>query len=634
MELISFRVQNFRSIVDSGWIDFSKDGVTVLVGQNESGKTSILQALACALGGVAITPDDKRIDSSDPKFHLRVSTQRSTLIKNGSFDQSNDILGLEFLDKYLDSKKALMELKLWRTAKPDSNLLTELHYVLSDASEFDAALDVLRLETSVMSPSSQSTPDPSATSTPTAPTATTIKNKAPAAPTGTEEEEEDEEEVVDSATIATAIYYALPHAVLFSAESGLLPNSVDLDEKNKPSGPGSVAAMNYLTIAEIDLQKLAEGDGRYRQNILNKANQRVSEDFAKFWSQVIGSKSRLSLKCSFEYYPASAGTKAGRPFLEFWISDGSTQLYPKQRSQGVRWFVSFYLQLRATEKRRSSRLFLLDEPGANLHDKAQEDVLKLIDQLRKEIPIVYSTHSPKMIEYEKIFRIRAIQRDNQHEDSPTVIIDAQHLGTASSDTLSPLLGAMGSDMSQQSVIKKKRNVLLEEISGYYYLKAFWNLLKRKEEAHFIAATGVNKIPLLANMFLGWGIDFVVAVDDDKQGREVFNQLKKDLCGDDSERAKNLLLKLPECTSIEEAFSTADFKKFVLRDESAQVESGNSEYLKSAQISKPVTALAFMLSVNEGNIKAENLDKETTTKIQKIVDAIVDLLKLHDTPKKG
>lgn len=633
MELISFRVQNFRSIVDSGWIDFSRDGVTVLVGQNESGKTSILQALACTLGGVPITPDDKRIDSSDPKFYIRVNIQFQDLLKSKSLSDLDDDLGLGFLDKYLTSKKGIVELEFWRTAKSDSNSLTELHFILSDAPDFNAALDALRIEQSDTPQSSQNTLDTSSTNTEIVATISPTKNGPPARPSPTEEEEEDEEQI-DSETVASVIYESLPYAVLFSAESGLLPNSVDLDEKNKPSGPGSVAANNYLTIAEIDLPKLAEGDGRYRQNILNKANQRVSDDFAKFWSQVIGSKSRLSLKCSFEYYPASAGTKAGKPFLEFWIADGSTQLYPKQRSQGVRWFVSFYLQLRATEKRRSSRLFLLDEPGANLHDKAQEDVLRLIDQLRKEIPIIYSTHSPKMIEYEKIFRIRAIQRDSQHEDSPTVVIDAQHLGTASSDTLSPLLGAMGSDMSQQSVIKKKRNVLLEEISGYYYLKAFWNLQKRKEEAHFIAATGVNKIPLLANMFLGWGIGFVVAVDDDKQGREVFNQLKKDLCGDDPERAKNLLLKLPECTSIEEAFSTADFKKFVLKDETAQVENGNSEYLKSAHVSKPVTALAFMLSVNNGSVTAENLDNETNTKIKKIVDAIVDLLKLHDTSQKG
>lgn len=624
MELISFRVQNFRSIVDSGWVDFSRDGVTVLVGQNESGKTSLLQALACALGGVAVSSDDKRIDSPDPRFYVRAKVQSPELIEHGLFDELDDAIGIEFLKKYVQSREGIIELQLWRTAKDNSSSLSELEYELSDASDFDTGLNLLRPVTLDSHLHDQITLDPNT------PALQITTSSDPATTVAITEEEE---ELINSTIVAAAIYAAMPYAVLFSAESGLLPNSVDLDEKNNPSGSGSVAAKNYLTIAEIDLPKLAEGDGRYRQNILNKANQRVSDDFANFWSQIIGSKSRLSLKCSFEYYPASAGSNTGKPYLEFWIADGSTQLYPKQRSQGVRWFVSFYLQLRATEKRRSSRLFLLDEPGANLHDKAQEDVLKLIDQLRKEIPIVYSTHSPKMIEYEKIFRIRAIQRDGQHEDSPTVVIDAQHLGTASSDTLSPLLGAMGSDMSQQSVIKKKCNVLLEEISGYYYLTAFWNLLKRKEEVYFIAATGVNKIPLLVNMFLGWGIDFIVAIDDDKQGREVFNQLKKDLCGDDSQKAKRLLLKIPECTSIEEAFSTLDFKKFVLEDETAQLKNGNSEYLRAAHVSKPVTALTFMLAVNSGKITSDDLEEETNTKITKIVDAIVDTLKLRDAPGK-
>ena len=68
--------------------------------------------------------------------------------------------------------------------------------------------------------------------------------------------------------------------------------------------------------------------------------------------------------------------------------------------------------------------------------------------------------------------------------------------------------------------------------------------------------------MLANMFLGWGLDFLVAVDDDKQGREVFSQLKKDLFGDNDELARTRLLKIPGCTSIEEAFSKIDFKRLV------------------------------------------------------------------------
>lgn len=194
----------------------------------------------------------------------------------------------------------------------------------------------------------------------------------------------------------------------------------------------------------------------------------------------------------------------------FWITDGNTQLYPKQRSQGVRWFLSFYLQFKASEKSNAKRLFLLDEPGANLHSKAQADVLKVINKLAKQnaSTVIYSTHSPQMLEYPKLFRVHAVQRDGEQDDSPTVVIDAHRLGTASTDTLSPVLTAMGSDLSSHEVIKKENNVLLEEMSGYYYLTAFWKLTDTKTKAHFIAATGVNKIEMLANMFRGWGLDLL------------------------------------------------------------------------------------------------------------------------------
>ena len=159
----------------------------------------------------------------------------------------------------------------------------------------------------------------------------------------------------------------------------------------------------------------------------------------------------------------------------------------------------------------------MDEPGANLHSKAQGDVLKLINQLGKDTStVVYSTHSPQMLEYPKLFRVHAVQRDGDLDESPTRVIDAHRLGTASTDTLSPILTAMGADLSQHQVIRKTHNVLLEEMSGFYYLSSFWKLMAIETEAHFIAATGVNKIEALANMFRGWGLDYIVAMDDELQ----------------------------------------------------------------------------------------------------------------------
>jgi energy-coupling factor transporter ATP-binding protein EcfA2 len=269
---------------------------------------------------------------------------------------------------------------------------------------------------------------------------------------------------------------------------------------------------------------------------------------------------------------------------------------------------------------------LLDEPGANLHAKAQADVLKLINRLGKDTStVIYSTHSPQMLEYSKLFRVHAVQRSDELDDSPTVVIDAHRLGTASSDTLSPVLTAMGVDLSHQQVIRRDHNVLLEEMSGYYYLTSFWKLTKTKQEVHFIAATGVNKIEALANMFRGWGLDFIVAVDDDKQGREAYKSIKREMFGDDENLSSKKLLKLPDCPGIEDAFSKDDFKKYVLNEPDAKFTETNSEFLKSAGRSKPVLAFQFALAVDEGRVKWADFDKSTQGKMTSIVDALTSRL---------
>lgn len=218
-----------------------------------------------------------------------------------------------------------------------------------------------------------------------------------------------------------------------------------------------------------------------------------------------------------------------------------------------------------------------------------------------------------------------MQRNGEQDDSPSEIIDAHRLGTASTDTLSPVLSAMGVDLSNQQVIRKENNVLLEEMSGYYYLISFWRLVGETKQAHFIAATGVNKIEALANMFRGWGLDYIVAVDDDKQGREVYKSMKRELFGDDDSLASKKLVKLPGCIGIEDAFSTADFKKLVLVDDNANITGSNADYLKSAGRSKPVLAFQFSLKVESEEITMDNFDEITTAKIKAITDSIASRL---------
>ena len=80
MKLTAFRIRNFRSIVDTGWQNLSPDNITCLIGQNESGKTSVLEALKVFYSGI-ISEDVLRSDLSLPEVSCRFTIPEGWLLK-------------------------------------------------------------------------------------------------------------------------------------------------------------------------------------------------------------------------------------------------------------------------------------------------------------------------------------------------------------------------------------------------------------------------------------------------------------------------------------------------------------------------------------------------------------------------
>src|SRR5664279_1599715 len=80
MKLKAFRIKNFRSIVDTGWQNISPDNITCLIGQNESGKTSVLEGLKVFYTGI-ISEDVLRSDLTLPEVSCRFSIPKGWLIK-------------------------------------------------------------------------------------------------------------------------------------------------------------------------------------------------------------------------------------------------------------------------------------------------------------------------------------------------------------------------------------------------------------------------------------------------------------------------------------------------------------------------------------------------------------------------
>jgi AAA15 family ATPase/GTPase len=132
MRLKAFRIKNFRSILDTGWQNLSPDNVTCLIGQNESGKTSVLEALEAFHTGI-ISEDVLRSDLSLPEISCRFTISKGWLLQiteNPETELKELLTGLE-------------EVELIRTWIPD--LSSEITVGGTVSRYFDALEEKWRL---------------------------------------------------------------------------------------------------------------------------------------------------------------------------------------------------------------------------------------------------------------------------------------------------------------------------------------------------------------------------------------------------------------------------------------------------------------------------------------------------------
>ena len=89
MELTEARIQNYKCIDDSGWVDFER--VTCFVGKNESGKTAFLQALE-KLNPVDSTGDYNPLEEYPRRYYTRYKTRHEAdpdIVASARYDLSS-----------------------------------------------------------------------------------------------------------------------------------------------------------------------------------------------------------------------------------------------------------------------------------------------------------------------------------------------------------------------------------------------------------------------------------------------------------------------------------------------------------------------------------------------------------------
>jgi energy-coupling factor transporter ATP-binding protein EcfA2 len=279
------------------------------------------------------------------------------------------------------------------------------------------------------------------------------------------------------------------------------------------------------------------------------------------------------------------------------------------------------MELKASANINKKMVLLVDEPGISLHARAQEDVLKVFEDIKDKIQVIYTTHSPHLVEINKLHRVLAVQRDDLDSmRSTTRILDPLRLSAASPDTLTPLQSILGNPMAGEGFSLKKLNLIINDTGSFYIVNAIIHLMGYKGKISVIPSTNVSSMPLLCNILMGWGLEFAVLLFENEKENKIKGILKETIFKTDS-KSKDLIIRMPEkFHNSEDILSTLDFKNHILKTREGIIVA-NSEYVRDKEIPRNFIFSRFLSDVKAGLINISDFDEESIENFKLLIEQL-------------
>lgn len=304
-----------------------------------------------------------------------------------------------------------------------------------------------------------------------------------------------------------------------------------------------------------------ETNGRLSTNlrgVISNATRRLSREFNK-WYMDGASDVELDIGFDGRVLKLSVNNN-GMPGSVRW-SDANA---------GMRWYFSAFLEFQRALRYRNV-IILVDEPANHLHVNAQREALSLLQHLAKETRyVIYTTHSPFMIDSSRLCDVRAVVREgNVSAIRPITAVedvDCRH------EALTPVFHSIGCSLAVGLVPNAERtNVIVEGITDYLYLNAMMDVLgmKNANRFYFIPCQGAPSVPYVVPLFIGWGLPFKVLLDGDDEGANAYHRIKNEyghdvdvrcICYHNGRQIENLISAHDYGVVCGDSLDKTDFKK--------------------------------------------------------------------------
>lgn len=531
MKFVSLRIKNFKGIEDVT-IDLNRcfgNNIYTLIGLNESGKTTLLEAISY----ITTTAKDDELGLFDSKG-FEFLDKPSKLIPIGKLQNFNDNISVEAKISFeKGDKKQIID--YFRNTY-DQELMIEG--------------DNFNIEKRLVFENSELTKGPT--------TYWSVQLKIKDENNNIVELESSDAKWTD--VVSYIRKNMIPRILYFPTFLFDFPKKIYLDNNFPAETQNSRKINDYYKKITQDILSAVDKDAtldvhittrlrgtdeqkRQADAFLLRMSSFISRTFFEQWDKIFkddkkNNRREVKLVSSME---------GNIPVLTFKIKENDEEYYISERSLGFRWFFAFLLltEIRGFRKDDKRILFLLDEPASNLHSSAQELILKSFEKTTKDgNKIIYSTHSqylinPNWLENSFICRnetmnydIKNISSYSDNKAKITVMPYREFANKYPSKTtyFQPVLDILNYRPCKLSCIPNA--VIMEGKTDFYTITYFKEVLCKNTYTDFVIMPGLDGadgLDDIIRLYLGWGRKFIVILDNDKQGLASQKRYKQDYC---------------------------------------------------------------------------------------------------------
>lgn len=481
-------IHKYKSIETEQSIDLNPD-ITVLVGLNESGKTSILEALA-----------KSNYFEEDPAFKFNLShdyprREKKKIDKAGITpeavtslfsispvlqQQLDDDLGAGVFSQGEFSTRAEYDnVEAWLDVRTDMQAFVQAQSLRLglDETTTQALAQLRSLEELQTLQAQNSAVDLSSLEKYFSNTWAWVQ---------------------DPISEYVARCWLAPHLpkFLYYDEFYSLPSRISIESLQNQSltQEAQKTAKALFELADINLDEILNADNfEDFKAELEATEVIISEEMFRYWT----TNTNLEIKFDIDKktkIDSNGQLQVSEHVLDIRVRNNRTRmsLPLKNRSKGFNWFFSFLVWFKKIQEHsHDNYILLLDEPGLNLHASAQADLLAFIEHLAQDYPIIYTTHSPFMLNQAAMDRVRTVVET----DTGTRILPLAK--ETDVKTLFPLQASMAYSLCQHLFARKERYILVETVAELVYLQSFSSYLQAQGQTGLAADVVIMPVGGLA-----------------------------------------------------------------------------------------------------------------------------------------